>query len=98
MTRVRGNWILELDGRPALDVYREAAREPLAADLRRAAAHLLLALPRDAAESLAPGIVFGSQCRGLRDFRERVRNSGAAGSRAVASRSPTAIPRPPATI
>jgi len=55
VTRVRGNWILELDGRPALDVYREAAREPLAADLRRAAAHLLLALPRDAEESLAPG-------------------------------------------
>jgi small ligand-binding sensory domain FIST len=55
VTRVRGNWILELDGRPALDVYREAAREPLAADLRRAAAHLLLALPNDARESLAPG-------------------------------------------
>ena len=55
VTRARGNWILELDGRPALDVYREAAREPLAADLRRAAAHLLLALPSDARESLAPG-------------------------------------------
>jgi small ligand-binding sensory domain FIST len=55
VTRARGNWILELDGRPALEVYREAAREPLAADLRRAAAHLLVALPRDAAESLAPG-------------------------------------------
>ena len=55
VTRARGNWILELDGRPALDVYREAAGEPLAADLRRAAAHLLVALPRDAAETLAPG-------------------------------------------
>ena len=55
VTRARGNWILELDGRPALDVYREAAGEPLAADLRRAAAHLLIALPRDARESLAPG-------------------------------------------
>ncbi len=55
VTRVRGNWILELDGRPALDVFREAAREPLAADLRRAAAHVLLALPRDARESLLPG-------------------------------------------
>ncbi len=55
VTRVRGNWVLELDGRPALEVYREAAGEPLAADLRRAAAHLLLALPRDAGESLAPG-------------------------------------------
>jgi len=55
VTRARGNWILELDGRPALEVYREAAREPLAADLRRAAAHLLVALPRDAGETLAPG-------------------------------------------
>ena len=55
VTRARGNWILELDGRPALDVYREAAREPLAADLRRAAAHLLVALPRDEGETLAPG-------------------------------------------
>jgi len=55
VTRARGNWLLELDGRPALEVYREAAGAPLAADLRRAAAHLLLALPRDAGESLAPG-------------------------------------------
>src|SRR5262245_53871311 len=55
VTRARGNWILELDGRPALEVYREAAGEPLAQDLRRAANHLLLALPRDACESLAPG-------------------------------------------
>ena len=55
VTRARGNWLLELDGRPALDVYREAAGGPLAEDLRRAAAHLLLAMPRDAGESLAPG-------------------------------------------
>ena len=44
-TRVEGNWILELDGKPALDVYREIAREPLAADLRHAAARLLAAIP-----------------------------------------------------
>ena len=37
VTRVEGNWVLELDGKPALDVYREIAREPLAADLRLAA-------------------------------------------------------------
>jgi small ligand-binding sensory domain FIST len=55
VTRARGNWILELDGLPALDVYREAAGAPLAADLRRAAANLLIALPRDPAETLAPG-------------------------------------------
>jgi small ligand-binding sensory domain FIST len=56
VTRCQGHWILELDGRPALEVYREVAREPLADDLRRAAAFLLVALPleRDG-ESLAPG-------------------------------------------
>jgi hypothetical protein len=47
-TRVEGNWILELDGKPALDVYREVAREPLAADLRHAAERLLVAIPRRA--------------------------------------------------
>lgn len=54
VTRSQGNWLLELDGRPALDVYTEVAREPLAADLRRAAAFLLAALPR-AGDSLEPG-------------------------------------------
>lgn len=52
VTRASGPWILELDGRPALDVYREAAREPLAADLARAAAFVLAALPRDPAAPL----------------------------------------------
>jgi len=46
VTRARGHWILGLDGRPALDVFREVAREPLAWDLRRAAEHVLVALPR----------------------------------------------------
>jgi len=56
VTRSRGHWILELDGRPALDVYREVARAPLAADLRRAAAFLLVGLPADpAAAALEPG-------------------------------------------
>jgi small ligand-binding sensory domain FIST len=55
VTRTQGNWVLELDGRPALDVYREVARAPLAADLRRAAAFLLVALPRVADEPLRPG-------------------------------------------
>ena len=48
VTRVEGNWVLELDGKPALDVYREIAREPLAADLRLAADRVLAALPRSA--------------------------------------------------
>jgi small ligand-binding sensory domain FIST len=55
ITRAQGHWILELDGRPALDVYREVARGPLAEDLRRAAAFVLVALPRDPAAPLAPG-------------------------------------------
>ena len=55
VTRTQGHWILELDGRPALDVYREVARGPLAEDLRRAAAFVLAALPRDPEAPLAPG-------------------------------------------
>ncbi len=56
VTRARGHWILELGGRPALDVYREVARGPLAADLRRAAAFVLAALPAEPLrDSLAPG-------------------------------------------
>ena len=55
VTRTQGHWILELDGRPALDVYREVARGPLAEDLRRAAAFVLAALPRDPRDPLAPG-------------------------------------------
>ena len=53
VTGSRGNWILELEGRPAIEVYREVARAPLAADLRRAAAFLLVALPCE--EALRPG-------------------------------------------
>lgn len=56
VTRSRGHWLLELDGRPALDVYREVARAPLAADLRRASAFVLVGLPVEAgAERLEPG-------------------------------------------
>jgi small ligand-binding sensory domain FIST len=56
VTRARGHWVLELDGRPALEVYREVARGPLAADLRRAAAFVLVALPADpGAQRLEPG-------------------------------------------
>jgi small ligand-binding sensory domain FIST len=55
VTRAQGHWILELDGRPALEVYRKIARGPLAEDLRRAAAFVLAALPRDPDAPLAPG-------------------------------------------
>jgi small ligand-binding sensory domain FIST len=52
VSRARGNWLLTLDGRPALEVYREVARGPLAQDLRRAARFLLLAVVRGGTDSL----------------------------------------------
>jgi small ligand-binding sensory domain FIST len=55
VTRTQGHWILELDGRPALDVYREAARGPLGEDLRRAAGFVLAALPKADEGPLEPG-------------------------------------------
>lgn len=54
VSRVRGHWILELDGRPALEVYREVAGGRLAEDLRRASAFLLAAVPV-AGGDLSPG-------------------------------------------
>jgi small ligand-binding sensory domain FIST len=54
VTRAEGHWVLSLDGRPALDVYREAAREPLARDLLHAFSFLLVAVPR------APGVALTS--------------------------------------
>ncbi|MBW2313143.1 MAG: FIST C-terminal domain-containing protein [Deltaproteobacteria bacterium] len=62
VTRTEGHWILEIEGRPALDVFRETAREPLASDLRRAAAFVLVALPE-------PGDPQASLCAG--DYRVR---------------------------
>lgn len=52
VTRAAGHWIEAIDGRPALDVYREVARGPLATDLRRAAAFLLVAIPAPGQEAL----------------------------------------------
>lgn len=46
VTRVSGHWVLELGGKPALDVFQDVAREPLSEDLRRAAESLFVALPR----------------------------------------------------
>ena len=48
VTAVRENVILELDGRPAYEVFAEAAG-PLAADQRRALAFVFLAVPMDPA-------------------------------------------------
>jgi small ligand-binding sensory domain FIST len=68
VTRTRGHWILGIEDRPALDVYRDVARGPLADDLRRAAAFVLAALPRDAEASLTPGTYL---VRHLAGFDER---------------------------
>jgi len=54
VTRAQGHWILEIDGRPALEVYREVAGGRLAEDLRRAADFLLAAVPVGDAD-LSPG-------------------------------------------
>ncbi|HTR62947.1 MAG TPA: FIST N-terminal domain-containing protein [Candidatus Binataceae bacterium] len=55
VTAVRDNVILELDGRPAYEVFAEAAG-PLAADQRRALAFVFLAVPMDpAAEKIERG-------------------------------------------
>lgn len=51
VTRSDGHWVLELGGRPALDVYREVAGAPLAADLRRSAERVVVALPRGASDT-----------------------------------------------
>lgn len=45
VTACEDNVIAELDGRPALDVFRDAVGELLARDLRRAAAFVLAGLP-----------------------------------------------------
>lgn len=54
VTRAEGHWVLALDGRPALDVYREVARGPLARDLRHALSFLLAAVPRAPGAALDP--------------------------------------------
>jgi small ligand-binding sensory domain FIST len=59
VTRCDGHWLLELEGRPALDVYREAAGAPLAADLRRAVERLLVALPRGETDGFVARSVTG---------------------------------------
>ena len=45
ITTCRANVIMELDGRPALDVFKEEIGEPLASDLRQVAGLIFAALP-----------------------------------------------------
>jgi len=62
VTRARGYWITELDGRPALDVYRAALPGPLAGDLGRATRSLMVALPPEG----RPRLDGGGAAAGLR--------------------------------
>jgi small ligand-binding sensory domain FIST len=47
VTRSQQNLILELDGRPAFEIFAEVVRQPLIEDLRRAAAFVFVGLPVD---------------------------------------------------
>ena len=47
ITKSRQNFILELDGRPAFEIFAEIVRRPLIEDLRRAAAFVFVGLPVD---------------------------------------------------
>jgi len=50
VTRARGNWVLGLEGRPALDLYREIAGEPEADELLPSARRLMAALATERRE------------------------------------------------
>ncbi len=47
VTKSHQNLLLELDGRPAFEVFAEVVRQPLIEDLRRAAAFVFVGLPVD---------------------------------------------------
>ncbi len=53
VTRARGHWVLGLDGRPALDLYREIAGEPAGEERPSGAQGLLAAIAVD--EARGPG-------------------------------------------
>ena len=47
VTKAQQNLLLELDGRPAFEVFAEVVRQPLIDDLRRATAFVFVGLPVD---------------------------------------------------
>ena len=56
ITKAEKNLIYEIDNRPALEVFSQTLKGPLAEDLRRALTYLFVGLPADAKEnSVAPG-------------------------------------------
>ncbi len=56
ITKAEGSFIYEIDHRPAIEVFAQTLKGPLAEDLRRALMYLFVGLPADAKEnSVAPG-------------------------------------------
>ena len=56
ITKAENNLIYEIDNRPALEVFAETLKGPLAEDLRRALMYLFVGLPADPQDnSVAPG-------------------------------------------
>ena len=81
VTRATGHWIESIDGRPALDVYREVARGPLACDLRRAASFLLVAIPAAGDDALARDCYRTRRIVGFSEERGAFRGSRGLGAR-----------------
>lgn len=69
VTRCEGHWVLALDGRPALDVYREAARGPLSRDLRRALDFVLAVLPAGPSPRAFPAFGLARHLAGVSEER-----------------------------
>lgn len=56
ITKAEGNYIYEIDHRPAVDVFASAIKGPLLQDLRRALAFVFVGLPSEpASNSVGPG-------------------------------------------
>ncbi len=75
ITDCRGNILIELDGRPALDVFKEEIGEQLASDLRQVAGLIFAALPvsgSDTGDYLVRNIVGFDVDRGLVGIGELV--------------------------
>ena len=75
ITDCRGNILIELDGRPALDVFKEEIGEQLASDLRQVAGLIFAALPvsgSDTSDYLVRNIVGFDVDRGLVGIGELV--------------------------
>ena len=56
ITKAEGNYIFEIDHRPAPEVFAQTIKEPLLQDLRRALSYVFVGLPSDPEEnSVDPG-------------------------------------------